>query len=290
LEITNIGKLSTDFADFFPNLCNLRHLWIISNNVYYSHEKICMTIQKPRPTVLVISILMTLALSACGSAAPTQSVPSVQDTAATLVALTFQAATQSAVNNPPTPLPAATATMAPPRLYVNADVKCRSGIGSNFRVVVSFPAPTTVDMIAKDSADAAWLVQVPNSTDSCWVQAQESSPSGSFQALPEMTPQPSTEQLPSAPIALSYPFFCAYEQGLLYKVTIKLSWTNTAKDANGFRVYRENVLVTELPADTTSFTDNADVQIGSSLTYSVEAYNDAGASPRLVQTISSICK
>ena len=247
-------------------------------------------IRKLHPTVLVTSILVTLALSACGSAAPTQSVPSVQDTAATLVALTFQAATQSAANNPPTTVPAATATMAPPRLYVNANVKCRSGIGSDFRVVVSFPAPTTVDMIAKDSADAAWLVQVPNSADSCWVAAQDSSPSGSFQALPEVTPQPSTEQLPSAPIALSYPFFCSYEQGLLYKVTINLSWTNTAKDANGFRVYRQGVLVTELPSNTTSFTDTADIQIGSALTYSVEAYNDAGASPRLTHTIGSICK
>ncbi len=234
--------------------------------------------------------LLIFALSACSSVTPTQSAANVQDTAATLVALTFQAATQSAANNPPTSPPAATATMAPPRLYVNADVKCRSGIGSNFRVVVTFPAATTVDMIGKDSADAAWLVQVPNSADTCWIQAQESSPSGSFQALPEMTPQPSTEQLPSAPIALSYPFFCAYEQGLLYKVTIKLSWTNTAADANGFRVYRENVLVAELPADTTSFTDTADVQIGSSVTYSIEAYNDAGASPRLSHTIGSICK
>jgi hypothetical protein len=246
--------------------------------------------QKHHPSVLVISILVTLALSACSSAAPTQSAATVQDTASTLVALTFQAATQSAANNPPTSLPAATATLAPPRLYVNADVKCRTGIGSDFRVVVSFPAPTTVDMIGKDSADAAWLVQVPNSTDSCWVQAQDSSPSGSFQALPETTPQPSTEQLPSAPLYLSYPFFCSYEQGLQYKVTINLSWTNTAKDANGFRVYRQNVLVTELPSNTTSFTDTVDVQIGSALTYSVEAYNDAGASPRLVHTISSICK
>jgi hypothetical protein len=145
-------------------------------------------------------------------------------------------------------------------------------------------------MIGKDSVHAAWLVQVPNSTDSCWVQAQESSPSGSFQALPELTPQPSTAQLPSAPVTLNYPFFCSYEQGLIYKVTITLSWTNTATDANGFRVYRQDLLVAELPSDVTSFTDNAEVQIGSPLTYSVEAYNDAGASPRLVRTINSICK
>lgn len=145
-------------------------------------------------------------------------------------------------------------------------------------------------MVGKDSADGAWLVQVPGSTDTCWVLAQDASPSGDFQNLPEMTPQPSTQKPPAQPASINWPFFCEYEQGVTYKVTMDLSWLDAAHDANGFRVYRGSTLIADVPANTTSFTDTTEVTIGSNLTYSVEAYNDAGVSPRRSVTITSICK
>ena len=63
-----------------------------------------------------------------------------------------------------------------------------------------------------------------------------------------------------------------------------------ASDANGFRVYRQDALVADLPANVTSYTDIGRVEQGTDLTYSVEAYNDAGVSPRLSHTIASVCK
>ena len=129
-------------------------------------------------------------LTACSPAPETPAPLDVNAAAATLVAMTFEAATQSAAMQPPTLTPAPTATFAPPRLYIKTDVQCRSGIGSNFRVLVTLPAGTMVDMAGKFTAQGAWLVQVPASPSTCWVMAQDSSPSGSFESLPEVTPQP----------------------------------------------------------------------------------------------------
>ncbi len=244
------------------------------------------------PVALLYTCLISVAIAGCSSAAQSTPTLSVNDTAATLVSKTFSAATRTAQAAPPTlpPLPKATATLDKPRLYVNTNIQCRTGTRSNFKVVATLPAGTIVDMIGKDSAEGAWLVTIPNSTINCWVQIQDSSPSGSFQMLPEVTPQPTTQQLPTAPIGFNWSFFCDYGQGVIYKVTIKLSWSTAGSEVNGFRVYRGDTQVAELPADITSFSDTAEVTLGTDLSYSVEAYNDAGVSPRHNLTIHSICK
>ncbi len=204
--------------------------------------------------------------------------------------MTFEAATHAAKMQPPTLTPAPTPTFAPPRLYIKTEVKCRSGIGSNFKVLVTLPAGTMVDMAGKYTSQGAWLVQVPASPSTCWVMAQDSSPSGSFENLPEVTPQPGSGAPPSAPSSLNWPFYCSYVDGVLYEIKTDLSWANTAADANGFRVYRQDALVADLPASVTTFSDTGRVELGTELTYSVEAYNDAGVSPRLSHTIASVCK
>ncbi|HET6846467.1 MAG TPA: hypothetical protein VFH29_06500, partial [Anaerolineales bacterium] len=84
--------------------------------------------------------------------------------------------------------------------------------------------------------------------------------------------------------------YCTYVDGVLYEINTDLSWTNTANDANGYRVYRQDTLVADLPANVTNYADKGRVELGTSLTYSVEAYNDAGASPRLSRTIPFVCK
>ena len=245
-------------------------------------------------SIVTISLSMSalLVLSACSPAPAAPAPLDVNDTASTLVALTFEAATRSAQLQTPTPPPeiAFTPTFAPARLYLNTEVKCRSGIGADFKVLATLPAGAMLEMVGKDSAEAAWLIQVPGSPQTCWVRALDSSPSGNFQNLPEVTPQPGSGRPPPAPINLSWPFYCSYVDGALYEITIKLSWVNTTSDANGFRVYRQDTQVADVPADVTTYTDISKVELGTDLTYSVEAYNDAGASGRLSQTIASVCK
>jgi hypothetical protein len=243
-----------------------------------------------RKALLTLAGALTLLASACGTASPTPEPLTVAEAASTLVASTFQAATRSAALNTPTPLPSATPTFAKPLLYIGHDASCRTGTTPNFKIVATLTAGTTVEMIGKDTPQSAWLVRAPGSANTCWVQALDGSPSGDFETLPEVTPQPSTQKLPGAPAIVGWPWICSYSNGVIYKFTINLSWIDPSHDANGFRVYRSNTQVADLPAGTTTFTDTTDVVLGSQLTYSVEAYNDAGVSPRAKTTISSICK
>jgi len=233
---------------------------------------------------------LLLTLAACAPTPTPFPQLDVKAAAATLVAMTFEAATLSAQRQPATTTPQATPTFTPPRLFINTEVECRRGIGPNFKVIGSLVAGSMVDMLGRSSAEGAWLVALPGEAEPCWVRAQDSSPGGSFEMLPEVTPQGGSGLPPAAPTVLNWPFICTYIDGVLYEITTDLSWTNAATDANGFRVYRQDALVADLPANVTRYTDTGRVEEGTSLTYSVEAYNDAGASPRLSHTISSVCK
>jgi hypothetical protein len=215
--------------------------------------------------------------------------PDVNKAASTIVSLTFQAATRSASLHPvaSTPAPPLFTPTSKPTLFINNNVQCRTGISQNFKVVITFTPGMTLDMLGKDIADSAWLVKVPNTTQSCWIPAQDASPSGSYQNLPDVTPQPSTQSLPVTPGSIFYSFSCTHPSALSTVLT-NLSWTDTANDANGFRIYRLGTQIGDLPASTTTFTDTTTIVFGTQLSFSVEAYNDAGSSPR--RTISFICK
>lgn len=239
---------------------------------------------------LVLCTVLATGLAGCSRAPETAPPLDVNAAAATLVAMTFEAATLEAQMQPPTPTPPPAPTFSPPKLYIKTQVQCRSGIGSNFKVLATLEPGTMVDLVGRNSAQAAWLVQEPVNLSACWVLAQDSSPSGNFETVPEATPQPGSGQPPSPPTSLSWPFYCTYVDGILYEITTDLSWTQNPADANGFRIYRQAELVADVPANVTNYVDTGRVQLGTDLTYSIEAYNDAGASSRLSHTITSVCK
>ncbi len=215
----------------------------------------------------------------------------VNEAASTLVALTNQAFTQTArLRTPTLSPPASTPTLSKPLLYINADTQCRTGAGANFQPVAALSRGITVELVGKNSSQSAWLIKAPNGNGTCWVIAGDGSPSGDYQGLPEVTPQPSTQKQPGTPAFVGWPWFCTYSNGVLYKATINLSWIDPAHDANGFRVYRKGAQIADVPASTTSIIDTLTVVIGTDLTYSIEAYNDAGVSPQRYMTIQSICK
>lgn len=212
--------------------------------------------------------------------------PSPLDAAATIVAATLRA--QGASTSPgavltvsPSASPnAATATATTkPTLRINTnDAQCRSGPNSNAKVVASFSAGTTVDMIAKDTADGYWLVKDPASGSSCWVQSGDATPAGSFDLLPEVTPQATVARdVPAKPGSSSSFNYWQYQCGV-GSVTVELRWIDSADNENGYRIYRSGELIADLPAGSTSYTDTT---AGGTLSYSIRAYNDAGESAPL---------
>lgn len=243
-----------------------------------------------KAALILLSALMIFA-SACGADAKTPPPLSVNDAASTLVALTFEAATQIASLNTPTPLPSPipTPAVAKPIAYFPVEARCRTAPNPNFKVVGTFPVGSTVELIGKDASQTAWLVKVPNSGETCWVLAQDASPGGDIQSLPVVTPQPgSSASAPMPVVSISYDFYCTYTTNINLSVTTKLDWFVLDKTANGYRVYRSDIMIADVPADTITYTDTTSIVVGTRLFYSVEAYNDAGVSAR--KTINFICK
>ncbi len=245
---------------------------------------------KSRKIILILASMLILLASACGTSTPTSQPFSVADAASTLVASTFQAATRSAALNTPTlfPSPAATPTFTKPLLYINDNANCRSGTSPNFRVIATLTAGTTVELVGRDTPQSAWLVKAPNSTDVCWVMAQDGSPTGDFQSLPEVTPQPSTE---SAPLPINKGsiipnFICSYPPGGSGEsVTTTLSWF-APKDANGYRIFRGDTQIADLPVGTTTYQDTTTIVPAGSVTYGISVYNDVGESAQTKVTIT----
>ena len=246
---------------------------------------------KSRKAILILASALILFSSACGTTAKRSEPLTVNEAASTLVALTDQAATQSAHLSTPTLLPpTSTPTLAKPLLYINVNTQCRTGTSTNFQTISALNKGITVEMIGKDTSQSAWLIKAPNSAGTCWVLAGDASPSGDYESLPEVTPQPSTQKPPGTPAFVGWPWFCTYSNGVMYKATVNLSWIDPANDANGFRVYRQGTQIADLPATKTSVIDTTEVVIGTDLPYSIAAYNDAGMSPQRTITIQSICK
>jgi hypothetical protein len=232
-------------------------------------------------------VAAALALGGCnlpgGQAAPTLS---VLDQAATIVAATLGSGGISTAGPPaatPSPTTGVTATgTVRPTLHINTDgAKCRSGPGPDFKEIASFATGTTVDMIAKDTTDGYWLVKDPGSGSSCWVFVQDATPSGSFDLLPEITPPPVAVQPPGKPGKGSWNYSCDDTS-----FTALLGWTAPQGSVNGYRVYRDGTQVANLPASTTTYTETIDFVYGSSVSYSVEAFNEAGAGPQVTWDIS----
>ena len=68
-------------------------------------------------------------------------------------------------------------------------------------------------------------------------------------------------------------------EGLTYSIT--LGWSDAADNEQGYRVYRNNMLIATLGSGAESYTDNPPQ--GGPYTYRIEAFNGQGASSDTMQ-------
>ncbi len=219
-----------------------------------------------------------LFLSACGTAGnATAAEPSVQQLASTIAAATVNAAAAGTATAAVTPtVPSATATIQP-TLFINAATSsCRSGPSPDFEVIATYTAGTTVPLVGKDSADSYWVVQDPGSHSDCWISVQDGTPGGSFDTLPDMTPPPVSGAVPGKPAKGAWNFACDNTT-----LTTILDWRPTTGTVNGYRIFRQGNQIADVPSTQTNYTDKIPFTYGSSMQYSVAAYNEAGMSPQL---------
>lgn len=238
---------------------------------------------------LIVALAFVMAGCNIGIKAPPSS--NVSDAAGTIVAQTLQAATESAVKgtiaNTPAPFTSPvppTQNSSAPILTVDNPTNCRGGPGTSFPLITAFNAGTILSIISRDTADNYWLVTIPNTQSTCWASGEYATASGDFASLPDVTPTAGAiSAVPARPGSLFFNWV-----GPCASLTTTLKWSDNADNETGYHVYRDNTLVADLPANSSSYTDIANIPVGATITYSVEAYNAIGASPQ--RTISYACQ
>ncbi len=225
---------------------------------------------------LLSSILLLLA--SCST--PTSSAtPTENGALGTMVALTMQALTPTvapptATPVPPTAVPATatiTPTPEPASLEITADTNCRSGPGQSYEILTVFHPKTKLEIVGRYQNNNYWVVKMPDGGE-CWLWGEFAKASGGFAALPERTPPPTpTPAPPAPPRGLNYSFSCTFTD-----VTVELTWTDVAVNEDGYRIYRNNEKVIDLPPDSSAYTDVTAASPGASFSYVVEAFNVTG--------------
>jgi len=232
------------------------------------------------------SIALLLVLSACNFPG-TSPEPSLNDQAATIVALTLNAVqktstpskTPQPVNSPTlsitrTPTPTITPTYSVPMLTVNEPTNCRTGPGQSYDILFTLLAGASVEIMGRYPTNNYWTVKVQGMDEPCWIWGEYTTTSGSYWTVPSVTPPATaTASPPTAPSFSNWEFFCGFGNA-----TVNLKWNDRSEDESGYRIYRGDEQVTELPPNSTAFSEVIDVEAGENITYRIEVFNSAGAS------------
>ncbi len=231
--------------------------------------------KRKRKKIILISLILCMGTAACNlpDPAPQQSPPEIQTAAALTVQAVLTPLTSPTALATNSLLPTATQS-AGPILTVPDNTNCRSGPGINYQIVTILGAGSSVLIVAQNTARTHWIVDPPTGTQNCWVGVEFGTVTGTTDVLPEVTPESESDSgAPARPGSLFYDYSCAGGQ-----VTTTLSWSDAADNENGYRVYRFGAVIADLPPNSNGYVDEVSVAAGTQLQYSVEAYNDAGAS------------
>lgn len=249
--------------------------------------------------------LISLIASIVSCNLPGSSQPlSVNDQAATIIAATLQAGNENGADVPITAtasqaqLPTTTFTRGPtstitptfsvPMLTVREQTNCRTGPGQDYEIVFTYLPNKKLVILGRYDPENYWLVKSDESpTGECWLWGEYVEVTGSYWVVSSVTPPPtSTRPPPNAPSFQSWDFLCTFN-GINTDINVTLKWSDKSNNETGYRVFRDGGLVAELPADSTSYTDEVAVDAGQSASYRVEAYNSTGTAS--TSTISISC-
>jgi hypothetical protein len=238
---------------------------------------------------LAILVLIS-AILACNTAPSI----SVNDQAATAIAMTLQAQPTTGGDVPVTatstiePLPTVlfTATITPtaptvtitptystPMLTVLEQTNCREGPGQDYPILFSYVAKKKLEIIGRYDPTNFWLVKAPESkTGVCWMWGQYVKAEGSYWMVPTVTPPATaTTAPPAAPSILDWHFDCGGGN-----MTFTVTWADKATNETGYRIFRNGEPVAELPANSTSFTETIVMQAGQDASYYLQVYSPSG--------------
>lgn len=158
---------------------------------------------------------------------------------------------------------------------------CRTGPGVNYPPVTQIQPGVSVEIVGF-LPPSFWIVETDKGQ--CWVAGQFVTPAGNTSAVPTVTAPPLPEGGAPQNVSLQkWDIACNYETN---QANVNIRWADK-EDETGYRVVRNDVVVAELPADSTEYFDTITLLSGQTVAYRVIAFNPAGDASS--KTISMGC-
>lgn len=157
-----------------------------------------------------------------------------------------------------------------PRLTVREATNCRTGPGTEYDIVVTYPAGTQLEIAGRDDPANFWLVKSAESpTGLCWMWDASVDVTGNPEAVPGVTTLPPTAAGEPSEVLIVDQWQYSCDSGTL---TFTLSWRDRAEDESGYRVFRNGALLAELPAGSTAYADTFAMATAERVEYYLQAF------------------
>ncbi|HKJ38037.1 MAG TPA: SH3 domain-containing protein [Anaerolineales bacterium] len=236
----------------------------------------------------LLGFIIIISIQACNLPTGEQDLPpgDVQTAAAltvdALITTPLASATIQAPLLPDTPTPtfSPTGTITPtysvPILSVLEQTNCREGPGQDYEVVFTYLPKKKLEILGRYDPNNYWLVKSSDSlSGECWLWGEYVEVTGSYWAVSSVTPPPTkTPAPPAAPSIQKWDFFCNSVTG---EMNTTIQWTDNANNEIGYRVIRDNTIISELPANSSTYTETILLSSGESVTYFIEVHNVTGS-------------
>ncbi len=241
-----------------------------------------------RLRISISTIILLAAILACNIPAEQFPPPGeVQTAAALTVQAVMMTPSSSGAVSPsptlktpsPTNSPMQTTTTTPtysvPMLTVNESTNCRTGPGEAYEIIFTYLSGKKLEIVGRYDPGNFWLVKSNESpTGTCWLWGEYVEVVGSYWVVSSVTPPPtSTSAPPRAPSIQKWEFFCS--GGTL---TFTVNWADNATGEAGYRIFRNGEQLVELPANSTTYTDNFNLaELDQSVEYYLQVYGPSGS-------------
>lgn len=235
--------------------------------------------------IFVLFFITSLFVSSCNL--PNSNSPQSAEAIQTSAALTIEAAlktplasptTASATNN--TQATSDTSSSGQPFASFEDVTNCRTGPGVNYERITQITPEDSVQIIGFYPPNY-WVVTT--SAGACWVAGEFVTPSGNISAVPTVTAPPTPQTGAPENISLQqWNVSCNYASN---QAEIYIRWTDKDNES-GYRVFRNNELAAELPANSAEFTETITLLAGQSVGYYIVAFNAVGDTNSKTITLS----
>ncbi len=159
-------------------------------------------------------------------------------------------------------------------LTVREATNCRTGPGEVYEIVFTYVAGTKLEIAGRYEPGNFWLVKSAESPSGlCWMWGEYVDVTGNYGSVPGVTPPPTSGSVPSEVLIVDqWEYSC--DNGTL---TFSLNWRDRATNEAGYRIFRNNELLAELPPDSTMYTDSFKVSAGQSVEYYLQVVGPDGS-------------